>query len=219
VRRGCGVARYELYGLGSDRLPPRYSSYTSYKFPATVSVPKAFGGGSSTVKDLFSQAFEELEKCAQRSRCNRHFRLLGEGVGLSDILDEWGFYFFAFGPEGQGGVWPKDDRGVTFAQVVGKYPATKFAEVGIHITALRSAGFLAATLLHEFAHIAGAPGASDEDYAQHAAGKLPKRKLKQLHLAEEAVLVCGLRQHYKQDVIGAIDLIKRAREAEPKRIA
>jgi hypothetical protein len=214
------VARYELYGLGSDRLPPRYASYTSYKFPATVTVPEAFGkGGSLAVKDLFSAAFEELQECAGRSRCDRHFRLLGEGLGLSDILADWRFFFFAFGPEGEHGAWPKHDRGVTFAQVVGKYPETRFAEVGIHITALRSAAFLAATLLHEFAHIAGAPGASDDDHALHAAGKLPRKKLNQLHLAEEAVLVCGLRQHYKKDVIGAIDLIKRAREAEPKRIA
>lgn len=214
------MARYEIYGLGSDRMPPRYSSYASYKFPATVTVPKAFGaGGSLTVANLFTDAFDELSKCARRRSCDRHFRLLGDGIGLSDILDEWGFYFFAFGPEGESGVWPKDDKGVTFAQVVGKYPATKFAEVGIHITALRSSAFLAATLLHEFAHIAGAPGASDEDYAQHAAGKLPKQKLNQLHLAEEAVRVCGLRQHYKKDVIGAIDLIKQARDAEPKRIA
>lgn len=213
------MARYELYGLGSDRLPPRYSAYTSYRFPPTVTVPPRFGtGGSLAVKDLFAAAFDELARCAASRRCNRHFRLLGNDLGLSDILETWRFFFFAFGPEGEHGVWPKDDKGVTFAHVVGKYPETRFAEIGIHITALRSAGFLAGTLLHEFAHIAGAPGATDEDYALHAAGKLPRKTLKQLHLAEEAVLVCGLRQQYKQTVIGAIEQINRAREAEPKRI-
>lgn len=213
------MARYELYGLGSDRLPPRYSAYTSYRFPPTVTVPPRFGqGGSLAVKDLFAAAFDELARCAASRRCNRHFRLLGNGLGLSDILETWRFFFFAFGPEGEHGVWPKDDKGVTFAHVVGKYPETRFAEIGIHITALRSAGFLAGTLLHEFAHIAGAPGATDEDYALHAAGKLPRKTLKQLQLAEEAVLVCGLRQQYKQTVIGAIEQINRAREAEPKRI-
>lgn len=214
------MARYELYGLGTDRLPPRYSSYTSYKFPPTVTVPAQYGkGGSLAVKDLFASAFDELERCARNKLCNKHFKLLGKGLGLSDILEEWQFYFFAFGPEGGHGVWPKDDKGVTFAHVVGQYPEAKFAECGIHITALRSAEFLAATLLHEFAHIAGAPGASDQDYALHAAGKLPREKLTQLHLAEQAVLVCGLRQQYKESVIGALDHIKKERDAEPKRIA
>lgn len=215
------MARYDLYGLGSDRAPPRYSTYRSYPFPATVTVPARFGGkgGALTVGSLFEAAFEELGRCAGRGRCDRHFRLLGRGMGLSDILANWRFFFFAFGPEGEQGVWPQSDAGVTFAHVVGEYPATSFAEIGVHITALRSAAFLTGTLLHEFAHIAGAPGATDEDYQLNAAGKLPKQVFDRLHLAEEAVRVCGLRQQYKKDVIGALDELKALRAAGPTRIA
>ena len=215
------MAKYQLYGLGSDRMPPSYSSYRSYKFPTTVTVPKQFGGGAAplAVKDLFSEAFDELARCADRGRCNRHFRLLGRQMGLSDLLEGWTFYFFAFGPEGQQGQWPEADKDVTFAQVVGEYPRTSFAEIGVHITALRSAAFLTATLLHELAHLAGAPGASDHDYEEHAAGRLTTKDFNRLHLAEEAVRICGMRQHYKKTVIGALDELKALRGAEPKRIA
>jgi len=215
------VAKFELYGLGSGRMPPRYSSYRSYPFPASVQVPASYGGGKAplSVTTLFADAFDELARCAGRRACDKHFRLLGKGMGLSEILEGWKFYFFAFGPEAKDAVWPADDKGVTYAHVVGTYPQTSYAEIGIHIVSLRSAGFLAATLLHEFAHIAGAPGAADDDHALHAAGALPKARFDSLHLAEEAVRVCGLRQHYKKDVIGALDMIKQARDAAPKRIA
>lgn len=215
------MAKYDLYGLGSDRQPPRYALYRSYSFPATVTVPAGFGGKGAAlaVKDLFGQAFDEISRCATRSACNKHFRLLGGGISLSDLLREWRFFLFAFGPEGEQAMWPESDRGVTLAQVVGSYPNTRFAEIGVHITALRSAGFLAATLLHELAHLAGAPGASDQDHALHAAGKLSSAEFNRLHLAEEAVRVCGLRQHYNKAVIGGLDTLKSLRAAEPKRIA
>lgn len=215
------MAKFELYGLGSERMPPRYSDYRSYPFPAAVTVPASYGGKGAAlaVKDLFDQAFDELARCAGRGACDRHFKLLGRGIGLSDLLADWRFYFFAFGPEGQQGTWPDTDKGVTLAQVVGDYPKTSFAEIGVHITALRSAGFLTATLLHELAHLAGAPGATDDDYATHAAGRLSTAAFNRLHLAEEAVRACGLRQHYKKTVIGALDELKALRGAEPKRIA
>lgn len=215
------MATYELYGLGSERMPPSYSSYRSYKFPTTISVPARFGGGAAplAVKDLFAETFDELGRCAARKRCNAHFRLLGKGMGLADIIGGWRFYFFAFGPEGEQGSWPETDKGVTYAQVVGQYPKTSFAEIGVHITALRSAAFLTATLLHELAHLAGAPGASDEDYATHVAGKLPAKEFDRLHLAEEAVRACGMREHYKKDVIGALDELRTLRGGHPRRIA
>lgn len=209
------MATYKLYGLTTDRMPPRVSDYVGYKFPAMIDVPKGYGGdrgikgGPAKVEETFGGAFRELGLCAKRSACNDHFRALGAGLGLSDILGGWTFSFFLFAPRGAEGQWPASDAGLTLAQVVGAYPATSFAEIGVHVTALRSAEYLAGTILHELAHVAGAPGASAEDLARHARGGLPARDVRRLHQAEKAVLTCGLRGQYKQNVIGALDRMSR----------
>jgi hypothetical protein len=203
------MASYTLYGLTSDRAPPRVSDYVGYKFPIEVSVPKQFGGPATRkVTTLFEDAFRELAFCARKPACDSHFSGLGGGLSLSALLRDWKLYFFCFGPGGSEGTWPADEKDITYAQVVGTYKATSFAEIGIHICALRSAEFLAATILHELAHIAGAPGSSAEDLARHAQGKLSKAEFRRLHAAERAVYVCGYRAPlYKKDVIGALDTI------------
>jgi|GEM_PF-6882198 len=205
------MATYLLYGLTSDRAPPRVAEYTGYKLPLMVEVPTGYGGAGRPMKvdEVFKAAFAELGQCATRKRCDEHFRALGAGLGLSDILNRWKLYFFAFAPRGQENQWPTSDAGLTLAQVVGSYPATSFAEIGVHVTALRSAAFLAGTILHELAHLAGAPGASTEDHALHDRRRLPKADFQRLHQAERAVHVCGLRDQYKQQVIGALDRMSR----------
>ncbi|WP_137127697.1 hypothetical protein [Roseomonas sp. HF4] len=209
------MANYKLYGLTTDRMPPRVADYVGYKFPAMVEVPAGYGGdrgirgGPAKVEEIFAGAFRELELCARRDACNAHFRALGAGLGLSDILGGWTLSFFAFAPQGAEGQWPESDAGLTLAQVVGTYKATSFAEIGVHITSLRSAEYLAGTILHELAHVAGAPGASAEDASQHAKGRLPAADVRRLHQAEKAVLTCGLRRQYKQNVIGALDRMSR----------
>lgn len=203
------MPNYTLYGISSDRSPPKVSDYIGYKFPESVQVPEGYRGAGTSprVATLFEKAFGELAECAARRRCDAHFRALGGGLSLSEILQDWKLYFFAFAPAGQIGQWPATDSGITFGQVVGTYPATSFAEIGIHITALRNEHFLAGTLLHELAHLAGAPGASASDFARHARGALSPAERRRLHAAEFAVLACGLRDQYKQDVIGALDQI------------
>jgi hypothetical protein len=203
------MANYTLYGLTTERSPPRVSEYEGYKFPDSVDVPSGYAGAGTSprVATLFESAFAELAQCAAQRRCDSHFRALGGGLTLSAILQDWKLYFFAFAPAGQIGQWPATDSGIIFGQVVGTYPATSFVEIGIHITALRSAAFLAGTLLHELAHVAGAPGASASDFARKAQGRLSRAETRRLHAAEFAVLACGLRNQYKQDVIGALDRI------------
>ncbi|WP_198371846.1 SprT family zinc-dependent metalloprotease [Roseomonas rosulenta] len=203
------MATYLLYGISSDRSPPKVSDYVGYKFPESVDVPAAYAGGGTSLRvaNLFEAAFAELAECAARRTCDAHFRSLGGGLTLSEILEGWKLYFFAFGPAGQIGQWSATDDGVAFGQVVGTYPATSFAEIGIHITALRSAHFLAGTLLHELAHLAGAPGASASDLERMAAGTLSRADARRLHAAERAVWACGLRSQYKPSVIGALDRI------------
>lgn len=202
------MASYTLYGLTSDRAPPRVSNYVGYRFPIEVAVPAAFGGPATRkVTTLFEDAFRELSFCAGKPACDSHFAGLGGGLSLSGILGGWKFHFFCFAPGGSEGAWPADEKDITYAQVVGTYAATSFAEIGIHLCALRSAEFLAATLLHELAHVAGAPGASAEDLARHAQGQLTKAEFRKLHAAERAIYVCGLRRQYKKAVIGALDAI------------
>jgi hypothetical protein len=200
------MATYTLYGLTSDRLPPNVSDYRSYKFPESVTVPQGYQGAGATrrVIPLFADAFREIEHCAAQRACDAHFSGLGGGLSLSALLRDWKFHFFAFGPGQDPAAWPANDDGIAFGQVVGTYKATSFAEIGIHVTALRSAAFLAATVLHELAHVAGAPGASAADLDRFAQGRLSRAEIRRLHAAERAVWACGLRNQYKQDVIGAI---------------
>lgn len=202
------MASYTLYGLTSDRMPPRVAEYAAYKFPIDVTVPKRFGGPATRkVSTLFEDAFRELALCARKPACDTHFTGLGGDLSLSAILRDWKLHFFCFAAEGSQGAWPESEKDITYAQVVGTYSATKFAEIGVHLCALRSKEFLAATILHELAHLAGAPGASAADLARHASGQLSKAEYRKLHAAERAVYVCGLRRQYKQAVIGALDTI------------
>lgn len=201
---------YTLYGLTKDaRVPPRASEYVGYAFPTEVTVPNQFGGPATRkVTTLFEDAFKELAACARRPACDNHFSGLGGGLGLSALLRDWKMYFFCFAPQGAQNTWPADDKNITYAQVVGTYKATSLVEIGVHLCALRSAEFLAATILHELAHVAGAPGASAEDLARHAKGQLTAAEFRRLHAAERAIYACGYRAPlYKKNVIGALDTI------------
>lgn len=200
---------YTLYGITQDAsMPPRVSDYVGYAFPTQVEVPKQFGGPATRkVAALFEDAFKELAQCARRPACDSHFSGLGGGLELTALLRDWKMYFFCFAPQGGQNIWPADDKNIAYAQVVGTYKATSFVEIGIHLCALRSAEFLAATILHELAHVAGAPGSSTDDLARHAKGELSADEFHRLHAAEKAVYACGLRRQYKQTVIGALDTI------------
>jgi 16S rRNA C1402 N4-methylase RsmH len=200
---------YTLYGITREaRMPPNASEYVGYAFPQQVEVPRQFGGPAThKVTTLFEEAFRELAQCARRPACDRHFSGLGGELGLSALLSDWKMYFFCFAPQGAQNTWPADDKNITYAQVVGTYKATSLVEIGIHLCALRSAEFLAATILHELAHVAGAPGASADDLARHAKRELTAAEFRRLHAAERAVYACGLRSQYKQKVIGALDTI------------
>jgi hypothetical protein len=213
------MANYQLYGLGNG---PQHGfedvgAYFRYKFPVMVSVPDGYegAGASHKTEDLFQEAFDEIEACARRPACDRAFQELGLRLGLKALLSSWTLHLFAFAPYGQQGQWPASDDGITFAQVTVQKPNARppYAEIGIHVCAMRSAGFLAATLLHEIAHIAGAPGAASSDFDAAAAGTMPKSEFKRLHAAERAVWACGLRDHYKPNVIGALDSIGGRRPA------
>jgi hypothetical protein len=203
------MANYSLYGTNSDWSPNNTTAYSGYKFPLEIDVPQQFGGPAKrNVARLFDDAFREVALCARKPACDNHFGGLGGGLRLSAMLREWKFRFWCFAPEGMQGRWPEDDKGVTFAQVIRAYPATKLVEIAVHLCALRSPEFLAATLLHEFAHVAGAPGASADDLARHARGELNAADFRRLHKAEQAVYVCGYRAPlYKESVIGALDTI------------
>jgi hypothetical protein len=203
------MAKYTLYGISSTRSPPSVSAYASYRFPEAVDVPPRFRGGQASLRTepLFEAAFAELSLCAARPACDTHFLRLGNRLTLKSILQGWSFYFFAFGPEGQQAQWPDSDDNITYAEPAGIYPDRSYAEFGVHICALRSAEFLAATLLHEFAHLAGASGASEADRQRAAERGLSAAEFRRLHLAERAVWACGMRSQYKPNVIGALDRI------------
>ncbi len=203
------MANFSLYGPSSDWSPNNTTAYSSYKFPVDIDVPQQFGGPMRySVVRLFEDAFREVALCARKPACDNHFGNLGGGLRLSAMLKEWKFRFWCFAPEGMQGRWPESDRDITYAQVIRSYPSTKLIEIAVHLCALRSPEFLAATLLHEFAHVAGAPGASGDDIARHQRGELTPAEFRRLHMAERAVYVCGYRAPlYKKAVIGALDTI------------
>ena len=79
--------------------------------------------------------------------------------------------------------------------------------------ALRSASILAATIVHELAHVAGAPGARVDERST-ALGNKRSDDYKRLIQAEGALKACGLASQFDENAVGALP-----REFGTRRIA
>lgn len=140
----------------------------------------------ANVKDVLSAAMKHIdEKCANMKRCNDYFEKLAIKphlkMTLRQILDEKKIFIFQIVPNAdtaKDAILP-----VGYTEGWGK----SYAHIGIHISQCADSMKAAATLVHEFAHVAGAPG---RDVAPDS------------HAAEMALIHCGLKRYYDEDATG-----------------
>ena len=206
-----------IRGPDSSRLPERLGQtvanvrYELSAFPKSVT-PSAFIGGYTNQTSIdVDRVFEDAARtvvgtCAQHRSCNRYFSSLGKGVTLSDLLT-WRIVWYFWKPVSRSGPAPAvgDRIKVVAAEVLTANHETRFAQIAVCETSLVSDIRLAATIVHELAHIAGAPGATDE---QRGKARKGTPEYDRLIAAETALLRCLLTKQFDS---GALGLIQESR--------
>ena len=154
------------------------------------------GQGQMTVdvKKVIGDAFAHIDShCAANKQCNKYFLGLNkrQPISLRQILDTMTIQAFRLKPGD--GMEVKDlPAGYTLGW------GDTYAQIGLNELMLTDAMSAASVLVHELAHVAGAPGRRDE----------PKSIA-----AETALLNCGLKKYFDQDATGTIQSIGQTRMA------
>ena len=202
-------------GPQMDRSPERLSrvvggvTFNMAPFPRSL-VPSELVGAytSTTVTDVLARfngaAAYITGRCAASRPCNAYFSSLGKNVSLSDLLG-WSIVFYLWRPVSRAVPMPQpgDRMPVLEAEMLSANFNTSFAQIVIGEFSMVSNIKLAATMVHELAHIAGAPGASNEDAAMAAAN--PGSDLfKQLIAAEMALKSCLLSRQFDPGALGLL---------------
>jgi len=134
------------------------------------------------VNHVIEEALRYIDNhCAKSVNCNNYFLGLDKRnpISLRQILDEKNLQIYRLGG--------KDDKDLPAGYTFGWGP--KYAQIGINCLSLTDSGNTASVLLHELAHVAGAPG-RDQDANSHA--------------AETALKFCGLGSFYDDNALGVI---------------
>lgn len=228
-----------LHGRDLGRLPVRLTqtvddiTYEVARFPATVTpsplAPSYTTATGFNVADRFEHACRYIVTRSARQRaCNDYFRSLGRSVGqpperryaLTDLL-AWRIVFYFWRPVSRSGPVPTSGAfEVAGGQVITDTPATRYAEIAIAEYALLTPMKLAATIVHELAHIAGAPAATDAERSQ---GRRLRRAdpaaYRRLIAAEAALRPCMLGQMFDPDAIGALHELEEMDQAQRRVIS
>lgn len=228
-----------LFGPNSGRLPMRLTrtdsdiTYEVARFPATITpspfAPAYTRSRSINVTQRFERACRMIVTRSARARaCNTYFQNLGRSAGrppnrqysLTDLLG-WEIVFYFWRPVSRTGPVPASGAfGGPSGEVLTESHASRFAEIAIAEYPLVSGMHLAATIVHELAHIAGAPGATD---AQRSQGRRLRRadpaSYRRLIAAEGALRPCLLGNMFDPDAIGAVQDLEEADRAGRRVIA
>jgi hypothetical protein len=228
-----------LFGPHRDRLPTRLTrtdgdiTYELARFPATVTpsrfAPRYTRARSFNVAARFESASRSIVTRSARARaCNAYFRALGRSAGrpadrqhtLTDLLG-WQIVFYFWRPVSRTGPVPTSGAfGGLSGEVLVESPASRFAEIAIAEYSLVTGMHLAATIVHELAHIAGAPGATEAQRSQRRAlRRADPASYRRLIAAEGALRPCLLGQMFDPDAIGALHDLEEAGRAERRVIA
>ena len=139
------------------------------------------------IKKVFDKALSYIDrKCASSKSCNGYFQGLStrKPITLRKILDDKTIYIYRLKPA---------KSGITLHQLPAGFCMSwgdAFANIGINELVLSDTMRTAAAILHELAHVAGAPGRRED----------PKS-----NAAEKSLIYCGLRKYYDPKALGAID--------------
>lgn len=179
-------------------------------FPKSLTPSDLLGGyTNASVVDVlarFNAAGAYISgKCATSKPCNAYFSGLGKHLSLSDLLG-WRIVFYLWKPITRSGPLPSkgDKIAALQAEMISASYETSFAQIVINEFSLISDIKLAATMVHELAHIAGAPGSNDDERAKAAAD--PSSKLyESLIAAELALKSCLLAQQFHPGALGVVE--------------
>src|SRR5262249_49439242 len=141
---------------------------------------------TAAVRNVIGDALNHIDRhCAAAKKCNDAFLGLGKlaPMSLRQILDGKTLYIYRLKPE-EG--FELTDLPAGFTEGWGP----KHANIGLNELVLSDAMWTASVLLHELAHVAGAPG-----------GEVEPKSI----AAEAALNHCGLKEYYDPDALGATD--------------
>lgn len=199
-------------GRSAERLTRVSGSVTfdMAAFPKSLTPSELVGGYTNvTVTDVlarFNGAAAYISgKCAASKPCNAYFSSLGKNLSLSDLLG-WNIVFYLWKAVTRAGALPaKGDKIVALqAEVISANYENNFAQIVISEFSMISDIKLAATMVHELAHVAGAPGANDDQRAKASAD--PGSSLfKELIAAETALRSCLLPKQFDPGALGVLE--------------
>lgn len=179
-------------------------------FPRSLTPSDLVGGyTNTTVTDVlarFNGAAAYIgTRCATSKPCNDYFGTLGKNLSLSDLLG-WRIVFYLWKPVSRTGPLPAtgDRIPALQAEMISASYETSFAQIVISEFSLISNIKLAATMVHELAHIAGAPGSNVDERATAAADRgsaLYKEKI----AAEMALRSCLLPRQFDPGALGLLN--------------
>ncbi len=191
LSRNVGGVRYDMAPFPTVLIPsPLLGKYTK-----AVSID---------VAARFEEAIGHIrQKCCAHTPCNDYFRSLGRGVSLSDLLD-WNVYLYFWVPKERAAPQQEGSFEVVDAEVIATNPDTTYACIVVSEFALMSKLRLAATLVHELAHVAGAVGGTS-DQRTEAARDRTSQAYQTLIAAEKALKSCLLTPQFSPDALGLVD--------------
>lgn len=190
-------------------------TYVSSAFPPKLTPSRLLGGTGGTEYDVwavFNAACGTIkDRCCKSSDCTSYFMGLGRNLNLNDFLEwtiEWGYWRASTGsPPADGGT-----MAVLQAETIAQNYETRYACIIISESSLASPTQLAATMVHELAHVAGAPGMRSEDRDSVLADRKGK-EYRRLIAAELSLKKCLLGGEFHGDAIGVLfDIQDRMRK-------
>ncbi|WP_376093393.1 hypothetical protein ACE7GA_25445 [Roseomonas sp. CCTCC AB2023176] len=211
VTAGGKVSLYGLSGTGDlwDRSPDSPRTPGPKRWPETMTIPVSLGGSGRAIKvrEVFEAAFVAMARMANpktNAGCDTYFKALGpREYALSQLLT-WKFLIYRYGSADIETDLRTMSAAATYTkgtETLSAHPGTSMVQIMIDPLELTSASRLAATLVHELAHVAGAPGRpSDADW-----NIMPAKERKGYYAAESALKKCGFSEQHDPDIYGVIN--------------
>ena len=183
------------------------------KWPTQVTVPASFRGSGRPVnvvtcfEEALAKVYRAIEDPRTRTQCDAYFLELGKARSermrrsLTDLLG-YKLIFFR-----NGSANPADDfratsgqAAVVMGEVLSSNNVAGNAIITISAYAARSPASLAATIIHELAHVAGAPGRpADGDWT-----RMNQEARAPYFGAENALKKCGFTQQHDPAIYGEV---------------
>jgi hypothetical protein len=202
---GAGAACNHQADMPTD---PRWQ-----KWPTHINVPTAYRGSGRAlnVVTCFEEALAKVHKAIEdprtRTRCDAYFLELGRARAqnmrrsLSDLLG-YKLIFFRNGAANVADDFRQTSgrAAVVMGEVLSANNVAGNAIITISAYAARSPVSLAATIIHELAHVAGAPGRpADADWA-----RMNQEARAPYFGAENALKTCGFTQQHDPAIYGEV---------------